>query len=280
MLEAAKLKIDPQGAGRWRLPSAYRSFLSQMDGGRPGRGAFTVDGKIYVIEGFYAFADAANNAEKLRKAGKLPEGLLPVAFTEGDKPIVFLELEEEGKVHLKPSSRARFDEKGATAVIADNFGEFLDMLGDPNEEGAPAAAAANPWATTSPVAAPKKAKVAPAPKPVAPAKPAPKPAAAKPAAVKAGAKASPSGKAKSAPAKKKAPAKKTTAAKKKTPVKKAAAKKKAPAKKTTAAKKKAPVKKTTAKKKAPAKKTAAKKKAPAKKAATKKATAKKKAKKK
>ncbi len=230
VLEAAKLKIDPEGQGRWKLPAAYRSFLSQMDGGRPGRGAFRADGKTFVIEGFYAFADAANMAEKMRKGGKLPEGILPVAFTANDKPIVFLELVERGKVYLKANPR-KFEE-GADALSRD-FAEFLNLLGDVEQGAAPATATVDPW--TAAALAPRAAAAAPKPKP----KPAPAP------------KAAPAKKASAKPAAKKARAAKSAKPAAKKATKKAAAK---PATKKKAAKKTAAPK--AAKKRAKAAKTA------------------------
>ncbi|RMG06255.1 MAG: SMI1/KNR4 family protein, partial [Planctomycetota bacterium] len=158
VLEAAKLKIDPEGQGEWRLPAAYRAFLSKRDGGRLLCGGFKSDGKTWIIEGFYAFADAANQAERLRKAGKLPEGILPVAFSANERPLIFLELTERGRVYLKTSPRARWEDERAVYVIAKDFAAFLDMLGDPNTLDAPevAAAEANPWGIAVPTTPPVK----------------------------------------------------------------------------------------------------------------------------
>jgi len=162
VLDAAKHKINPpQGEWRWELPKAYCSFLSQMDGGRPGRGAFQAGGKTWTIEGFYAFADAANVAEKLRRSGRLPDGILPVAFTANDKPLVYLELTGAGKVFLKGSPRARFEDAKAVHELSPDFARFLDLLGDEADAGGAGAvaAAADPWGTraaAAPAASPVK----------------------------------------------------------------------------------------------------------------------------
>ena len=149
VLEAAKLKIDPQAEGRWRLPDAYRMFLSKTDGGRIVCGGFTSKGRNWVIGGFYAFADAANWAERLRKAGKLPEGVLPVAYSKDDRPLIFLELTKRGKILIRTSPRARYDDRRVVYELAGDFGKFLDMLRDPEAIDADATAAAavidSPW---------------------------------------------------------------------------------------------------------------------------------------
>ncbi|MGE4143416.1 MAG: SMI1/KNR4 family protein [Planctomycetota bacterium] len=282
VLDAAKLKIDPESTGRWVLPAAYRAFLSHMDGGRPGVQKFTENGREWTIEAFYTFADAANMAEKLRKAGKLPEGYLPVAMTEAKQPLVFVELNEEGQVWIRTSPRARFDDRRAVYLLVDDFAEFLDLLGDDEDTSMHSSAAASPWGVVTEEDKPRpRAKAKPAPivddEPVTEGKGSkkkepkePKPATGKPA-TKKKATTKPVTKKKPATKKKATKAAAKPATKKKSATKKSATKKapakKAPAKKAPAkAAKKAPAKK--AAKKAPAKKAA--KKAPAKKAAKKK----------
>ncbi len=248
VLEAAKLKIDPDSTGKWILPAAYRAFLSNMDGGRPGVRDFMHKGTNHEIEAFYTFADAAQTAERLRKAMRLPEGFLPVAVAEGNRPLVFVELNEKGKVWIRTNHRAAWTDKKVVHLLAKNFKEFLDMLGGAQSAKASMSMVASPW---GPIASRPKAKPFPKDKKEAPKK-----------------KAATKKKA----TKKAAPKKKATTKKKAT--KKAAPKKKAATKKK-ATKKAAPKKKAAAKKKTTKKKTA--KKASTKKKATKKASTKKKA---
>ncbi|HBP17166.1 MAG TPA: hypothetical protein DEA08_05135, partial [Planctomycetes bacterium] len=145
MLDAAKLKIDPDNTGQWVLPAAYRAFLSQMDGGRPGVQTFKDKGKEHTIEAFYTFADAANTAEKLRKGGKLPEGFLPVAMTPSKHPLVYVELEEEGRVWIRTAPRARWEDEKVVYLLADDFAEFLDMLGSDQRMAFASTSSASPW---------------------------------------------------------------------------------------------------------------------------------------
>ena len=226
VLEAAKLKIDPDSTGKWVLPAAYRAFLSNMDGGRPGVRDFTHKGTNHEIEAFYTFADAAQTAERLRKAMRLPEGFLPVAVAEANRPLVFVELNEKGKVWIRTNHRAAWTDKKVVHLLAKNFKEFLDMLGGAQTAKATMAMVASPW---GPIASRPKAK--PFPK----------------------------AKQESAPKKKASTKKKATKAapKKKAATKKAATKKAAPKKK--AATKKAATKKAAPKKKAATKKAATKK---------------------
>jgi SMI1/KNR4 family protein SUKH-1 len=239
VLEAAKLKIDPDSTGKWVLPAAYRAFLSNMDGGRPGVRDFQHKGTTYEIEAFYTFADAAQTAERLRKAMRLPEGYLPVAVAEGNRPLVFVELNEKGKVWIRTNHRAAWTDKKVVHQLAKNFKEFLDMLGGAKSARASMSLEASPW---GPIA------TRPKPKPLPREKKATKKTAKKKATKKTAKKKATKKKATKKTAKKKAT--KKTAKKKAT---KKAAKKKATKK---AAKKKATKK--TAKKKA-TKKTAKKK---------------------
>jgi hypothetical protein len=216
VLEAAKLKIDPDGEGRWRLPDTYRAFLSKRDGGRLRCGGFNLNGKRFVIGGFYAFADAANWAERLRKAGKLPDGVLPVAYSDDERPLIFVELTQRGKVKIKTAARARYDDKRVTHSLASDFGQFLNMLRDPKDMDSDGGDA--PPVIDSPWGVP----VAPKPKPKPKKKAKPKPAK-KPAKKKAKKKAKPKPKKKTA---KKKAAKKTAKKAKKKPAKKKAKKKK------------------------------------------------------
>lgn len=157
VLDAATLRIGAP------LPETYRQFLSQVDGGKIGRGAFKAAEKDWLIGGFFPFADAAGLAERLKKSGKLPNGYLPVAYGESpDKPLIYLELVGSGKMFLKPSLRTRWEEPGAVQALGDSFAEFLDLLGDPLKDGSPvngetltAAPAPAPAAPPAPVAAPK-----------------------------------------------------------------------------------------------------------------------------
>jgi pyruvate/2-oxoglutarate dehydrogenase complex dihydrolipoamide acyltransferase (E2) component len=235
VLDAAKLKIDPDSSGKWVLPADYRAFLSQMDGGRPGVQNFSDGEQEHQIEAFYTFADAANTAEKLRKQGKLPEGFLPVAMLPNKQPLVFVELEEEGQVWIRINPRARFNDEKAVFILADNFSDFLDLIGGEDDNSMTSPTSPNPWGevTDDPPDTPKR-------------KPKPRPKA-RPSAAKAEAfRNSPAGKraAKKKAAKKKATKKKAT---KKKATKKKATKKKATKKKAT--KKKAAKKKATKKKK-------------------------------
>lgn len=234
VLDAVTLKI------RSPLPDSYRQFLSQMDGGRLANVSFRYDGQETVLEGFYPVAEATDRGAKLQKSGKLPEGVIPVAFV-GDKedaenkgpPVIFMDV-QKGKIWFRTSPRARWEDGAAVFPIANNFAEFLSVLGSPGGEVKPLAG----WSASSGNGAgPAKEKKA------APEK---KAEAAAPAAKKAPA---PAAKKAPAPAAKKAPAKQAPAAKK-------APSKKAPSKKVSA--KQASGKKAAAKK-APAKKTAGKK---------------------
>ncbi|MBL4845215.1 MAG: SMI1/KNR4 family protein, partial [Planctomycetes bacterium] len=164
VLEAAKLKIDPDSTGKWILPAAYRAFLSNMDGGRPGVRDFTHKGTTFEIEAFYTFADAAQTAERLRKASRLPEGYLPVAVAEGNRPLVFVELNEKGKVWIRTNHRAAWTDKKAVMSLAKNFSDFLDMLGSNNSSTLSTNMIASPW---GPIASrPSLRRRAPDPKPV------------------------------------------------------------------------------------------------------------------
>jgi hypothetical protein len=174
VLDAATLRIGAP------LPETYRLFLSQVDGGRIGRGAFMAAEKNWQIGGFFPFADAAGLAEKLRKSGKLPQGYLPVAYAESpEKPLIYLELAAAGRMFLKPSAKSRWEDAGSVLRLGDSFAEFLDLLGDVSKDPT---VVVN---TDSLAAAPAPAPVAAAPAPVAAAKPK---AAAKPAAATPGAK--------------------------------------------------------------------------------------------
>lgn len=172
VLDAATLRIGAP------LPETYRLFLSQVDGGRIGRGAFTAAEKNWQIGGFFPFADAAGLAEKLRKSGKLPQGYLPVAYAESpEKPLIYLELAAAGRMFLKPSAKSRWEDAGSVLRLGDSFAEFLDLLGDVSKDPAvvvntdslaaapaPVAAAPAPVAAAKPKAAAKPA--APAAKPI------------------------------------------------------------------------------------------------------------------
>jgi len=263
VLDAVTLKISSP------LPDAYRAFLSQMDGGRPGHGYFRVDGREYQIEGFYPVAEATDQGAKMTKSGKIPEGIIPIAFVADEKhperkgpPLVFMEVASPGRILIRTSPRAKFHDEKAVFPIAGDFAQFLDLLGEQascgavsgpanggevKEEAAKKAPPAQKKTASPSVAAPKKKT---ATKKKAAKKKATKKKAAKKKATKKKA------------AKKKATKKKATKKKaaKKTATKKKAAKKKATKKK--AAKKKATKKKA-------AKKTATKKKAAKKKAAKK-----------
>jgi len=261
VLEAAKLKIDPDSTGKWILPAAYRAFLSNMDGGRPGVRDFTHKGVNHEIEAFYTFADAAQTAERLRKAMRLPEGYLPVAFAEGNRPLVFVELNEKGKVWIRTNHRAAWKDKKVVHLLAKDFKEFLDMLGGAKSAKASMSLVASPW---GPIATRPKAKPIPNHDRDTPKKKKKKASTKKKATKKASTKKKAT---KKASTKKKATKKAST---KKKATKKAATKKKATKK---AATKKKATKKASTKKKAT-------KKASTKKKATKKASTKKKAKKK
>ncbi len=259
VLDAATLRIGAP------LPEPYRLFLSQMDGGRVGRGSFRAAGRDWRIAGFYCFADAAALMEKLKKAARIPTNFLPVAYIDEtkqqDTPLVFLELNGEGRSYIKGSNRTKWEDPNAVTEIGSSFGDFVDLLGDPpaeplpvpTEEAAPAAVEAPPPPPPAPLparastsqAAPRHASTngsAPraagtstaAPRPATAtaststlkARPPVKPAAAKPVAkpaAKAAAKPAPRAAAKAKPAKK-APAKKAKPAAK---AKTAATKKKA-----------------------------------------------------
>lgn len=256
VLDAATLRIGAP------LPEPYRLFLSQMDGGRVGRGSFRAAGRDWRIAGFYCFADAAALMEKLKKAARIPTNFLPVAYVDEtkqqDTPLVFLELNGEGRSYIKGSNRTKWEDPNAVIEIGSSFGEFVDLLGDPpaeplpvpTEEATPQSSAPQRSSDGPPPARPSTSQAAPrhastngsAPRAAstATARPAtikpsikaaePKPAA-KPAAKatkpapKASAKARPTAKpAKKAPAKKAKPAKAKTAATKKKAVKRVAAK--------------------------------------------------------
>lgn len=211
VLDAVTLKI------RSPLPESYRHFLSQMDGGRLASVSFRYKGQETVLEGFYPVAEATDRGAKLQKSGKLPEGVIPVAFVPDKEdaenkgpPVIFMEV-TQGKIWLRTSPRARWEDTSMVFPIARDFAEFLAVLGSPGGEvqplpgwvmtsgngGAPkpekpaeaAAVAAAPAAkkAAAPAAAAKKASAKPAAKKAA-AKPAAKKAAAKPAAKKAPAK--------------------------------------------------------------------------------------------
>ncbi len=275
VLDAATLRI---GAA---LPETYRQFLSQVDGGRIGRGGFRAAERDWLIGGFFPFADAAGLAEKLRKAGRLPQGFMPVAYADSpEKPLVYMELTGAGRVFLKPSTKSRWEDAGSILSLGESFAEFLDLLGDAPKDGAvvnpPELAAAAPKVE---VAAPAPA-ARPAAKPASPAKarPASKPITSPAAAaaraisavsgarqpVKAGVKAAAAAIAKAKPVAKAAPAAKPKPAAKAKPVAKAAPAAK-PAKTKPAAKAKPAAKSAKAKPAAKAKSAAKAK--PAKKAA-------------
>ena len=218
VLDAVTLKINCP------LPQAYRNFLCKRDGGRLVNVGIRYGGKEWLIEGLYPVAEATDRGLKLQKAGKLPEGFVPLAFTPDKSnaenkgpPLVFLEV-ETGKIYFRSSPRAKFDDPEAVFPIAKDFQAFLNQL------------ASGRYTELAPLGskAAKKAK--------------PEPAAPNPWGVPAKSSSSSNGKAKTA-TKKKA-AKKKTAKKKAT--KKKAAKKKATKKKAT---KKKATKKKAAKKK-------------------------------
>ena len=213
VLDAVTLKI------RSPLPESYRHFLSQMDGGRLASVSFRYKGQETVLEGFYPVAEATDRGAKLQKSGKLPEGVIPVAFVPDKEdaenkgpPVIFMEV-TQGKIWLRISPRARWEDTSSVFPIARDFAEFLAVLGSPGGEVQPLPG----WVMTSgnggapkpekPPAEKAAVAVAPAVKkaaaPATVAKKAPAKAAAKPAAKKAPAK----------PAAKKAPAKKVKAKK-------------------------------------------------------------------
>jgi hypothetical protein len=203
VLDAATLRIGAP------LPDTYRQFLSQVDGGKIGRGGFKASERDWVIGGFFPFADAAGLAEKLRKSGKLPNGYLPVAYSDSpDKPLVYLELHGPGRMFLKPSTRTRWEDAGSVTLLGESFAEFLCLLGDVPKDIAPPPADVEPTNGTeaAPAAAPaptaSTAIKRPAPAPVTTSKPITSPAAAAARAVAAAAKAA----VRSAPAPVKKPA--------------------------------------------------------------------------
>ncbi|MEZ6185567.1 MAG: SMI1/KNR4 family protein [Planctomycetota bacterium] len=208
VLDAVTLKIQAS------LPPTYREYLSQMDGGRLANASFLCEGREWVMEGIYPVAEATDRGAKLQKAGKLPEGIIPIAFLPDQDaaerkgpPVVFMDVADTGKVFIRTSPRARWGEEDSVFVIAKSFGEFLGGLGHPGTELKPQRKAAK-----KKTAAKKKAAAKAEPKKAAKTKAAPK----KKAAAKK--KAAPKKKA----AKKKATAKKAT---KKTAAKKTATKK-------------------------------------------------------
>lgn len=168
VLDAATLRIGAP------LPETYRLFLSQVDGGRIGRGAFMAAEKNWLIGGFFPFADAAGLAEKLRKSGRLPQGYLPVAYAESpEKPLIYLELAAAGRMFLKPSAKSRWEDTGSVLRLGDSFAEFLDLLGDASKDPA-VVVNTDSLAASAPAPAPVVA-AAPAPAPVAVAPKAAKP---------------------------------------------------------------------------------------------------------
>ncbi len=261
VLDAATLRIGAP------LPEPYRLFLSQMDGGRVGRGSFRAAGRDWRIAGFYCFADAAALMEKLKKAARIPTNFLPVAYIDEtkqqDTPLVFLELNGEGRSYIKGSNRTKWEDPNAVTEIGSSFGDFVDLLGDPpaeplpvaTEEAAPAAVEAPPPPPPAPLPArPSTSGAAPrhastngsAPRAASTSTAAPRPATASTPALKARPPVKPAAPAK--PAAKPAPTLKARATKpapapkaKAKPAKKAPAKKAKPAAKakTAATKKKA-----------------------------------------
>lgn len=223
VLDAATLRIGAP------LPEPYRQFLSQMDGGKVGRGGFRAESRDWRIAGFYCFADAAALMEKLKKGGRIPPNYLPVAYTDEskqlDSPLIYLELNGKGRVYLKGSPKTKWEDAGAVSEVAGNYGAWVDSLGDPAPEPI-APPPPEPAAEAPPPPAPKPAATTAAPRPAA----APKAAAPTNGASKKAPPPAP--KAKVAPMKKKAggaPAKKAPAKKKTAP--KAAGRAKKPAKK-------------------------------------------------
>lgn len=206
VLDAVTLKI------RSRLPESYRQFLSQMDGGRLANVSFKHGGQEVVLEGFYPVAEATDRGAKLQKSGKLPEGVIPVAFVPDKEdaenkgpPVVFMAV-RDGKIWFRASPRARWDDATQVFPIARDFAEFLGVLGSPGGEVKPLAGWSPPGGNGAKADGGEKAKKEPKAKPAAKKAPAP----AKPAAKKAPARKAP---AKRAPARK-APAKKPAAKKK------------------------------------------------------------------
>ncbi|MCO5165761.1 MAG: hypothetical protein M9894_05260 [Planctomycetes bacterium] len=235
VLDAATLRIGAP------LPETYRVFLSQVDGGRIGRGGFRANEQEWQIGGFFPFADAAGLAEKLRKSGKLPQGFMPVAYADSpEKPLVYMELSGAGRVFLKPSAKSKWEDQGAVQRLGDSFAEFLDLLGD---------APKDLTNVNQPELGGQKKAPAPAPRPAPASKPITSPAAAAARAISAAAslKARPAANGAAprpvAPARKAAPAKVAAAPAAKAKPAKAAAPAKAPAKsKTKAAPKASPAK--------------------------------------
>jgi len=135
VLDAVTLKIQAA------LPPTYREYLAQMDGGRLANATFTCEGRTWTMEGIYPVAEATDRGAKLQKAGKLPEGIIPIAFLPDQNaaerkgpPVVFMDVADTGKVFIRTSPRARWGEEDHVFVIAKSFGAFLDGLGHPGGE--------------------------------------------------------------------------------------------------------------------------------------------------
>lgn len=106
-----------------RLPTAYRSFLLDSDGGVPQSNVFSIpggDGSSGVNE-FMSVADIrALRAEDPRR---FPGHLVPVAHAEGGN-LVFLDV-RDGSVHFWDHE---LEDVGPWRRLDDDFGRFWDGL--------------------------------------------------------------------------------------------------------------------------------------------------------
>ena len=118
------------------LPSSYRSFLLQSNGGRPERDLFLIpgfpegpDGRIHFffdINGSMGCYNLDFNREWF--SDRIPDHLLPIATTEG-ADIICMSLAPDALgavyywdgVHISPTY-------GMLYLVANSFEEFLEQL--------------------------------------------------------------------------------------------------------------------------------------------------------
>ncbi|MCP3167405.1 SMI1/KNR4 family protein [Myxococcus qinghaiensis] len=117
------------------LPGQYRQFLLSMNGGRPERDLFTIDGlpgnpigRIHLFFGLNDPIESCNLDWNLGVfAGRVPEWLIPIATTEGaDKICLATAGDRVGGVfywdaHAHPGAKSIY-------LLADGFGAFVSSL--------------------------------------------------------------------------------------------------------------------------------------------------------